>query len=405
MWGILFCAGLLVAGNSGDARTIGGTYEVATWPGFRKAAVSYTYDDNCSNQLKIAVPMFNEFGFKLTLFTATAPNGLTEPNWPALQAAADQGHEIASHAVTHSRLTELTDAALLSELKDSRDTIDAHITGAKCLTLAYPYGAYNNAVLAKTKQYYLAARDCYMSQIEASTPADFWKVKSVRCGSPTGVKTPDDFFSGWFEATAASGGWCVLLIHGIDDDGGASPLESTALRASLEYLAARTDTFWVATFMDGIRYIRERNTSLVKELANQGDSITLQVTNSLNDTIYNLPIMLRRPLPEGWPAANVSQNGRTVAAAIVTLDSVTYMVFDVVPDAGDVVLSKCPPAFAGLYGDWTRDGVVRMDDFSFFARLWLVHDCNVTAGADLNGDGAVNWYEFGVLAESWRYVP
>jgi peptidoglycan/xylan/chitin deacetylase (PgdA/CDA1 family) len=400
---VLFCAGLLVPGNSGYARTIDALYEVGTWPGFRQAAVSYTYDDNCANQIKIALPMFNEFGFKMTLFTATNPIGLTEPNWLALQAAAAQGHEIASHAVSHLRLNTLTMAEQTSELKDSRDAIDAHIPGAKCLTMAYPYCVPGNPLL--TPQYYIAARVCQVqNQIEASTPADFYQVKAIVCGIAGALKTPDNF-SAKFEAAAAAGGWCVLLIHGIDDDGGASPLESTSLRASLEYLAARTDTFWVATFVDAVRYIRERNTVSVKESSNQGASITLQVTNILNDTIYDLPVTLRRPLPAGWPAANVSQNGRIAAASVVTIDSVKYMVFDVLPDAGDVVLSKCPPAFAGLYGDWTGDGVVRMDDLSSFLRLWLVHDCNVTAGADLNNDCTVNLYELDVLSENWRYVP
>jgi len=459
------------------ARTIDPPYEVGTWPGFRQAAISYTFDDGCSNQFAIALPMFNELGFKLTLFTVTN----WSPNWTALQKAASQGHEIASHTVTHPSLSGMTLANQTTELKNSKDAIDAHIMGAKCLTLAYPYCVPSN--LALTKQYYIAARHC-QGQIEPSTPKDFYQISSIICGTQGSLKTAANF-SSRFETTAASKGWCVLLIHGIDNDGGYSPLASTVLWASLEYLNARPDTFWVATFADAARYIMERNDVSVKESSNQGTSMTLQVTDTLDSTTYNCPVTLRRPLPAGWSTARVSQNGHTSAASVVTINSVQYMVFDAVPDAGDVVLSKCLPApvgltvtpgnatvaldwndsnesdwvgyhvyrsttsgsgysrltssplthsgyndanvphnttyyyvvtavdqdshesvysnevRGGLYGDWSGNGTVGMDDFSFFLRSWLVNDCNEAAGADLDENCIVNFYELAVLAENW----
>lgn len=337
---ILFCAALLSRGPVGYARTIDPPYEVGTWPGFRQAAISYTFDDGCSNQSAIALPMFNQFGFKMTLFTVTS----WSPNWTFLQTAAAQGHEVASHTVTHPSLSGMALADQTIELKDSKDAIESHIPDRKCLTLAYPYCVPSS--LALTTQYYIAARHCQGS-IEPSTPKDFYQISSIICGSAGSVTTAGDF-SVRFQSTANSNGWCVFLIHGIDNDGGYSPLSSVELRASLAYLIARTGTFWVATFADSVRYIRERNAVSVQESSNRGTSMTLRVTDTLDDAIYNLPVTLRRPLPPGWPAASVSQNGRTVAAAVVTVNSLTYTVFDAVPDAGDVILSKCPAAPAGL---------------------------------------------------------
>jgi hypothetical protein len=72
------------------------------------------------------------------------------------------------------------------------------------------------------------------------------------------------------------------------------------------------------------------------------------VRDTLDDAIYNLPVTLRRPLPTGWSAANVAQDSRTVAAMLVTVNSQAYLMFDAVPDAGDVVLSKCPAPPVGL---------------------------------------------------------
>ncbi len=54
-----------------------------------------------------------------------------------------------------------------------------------------------------------------------------------------------------------------------------------------------------------------------------------------------------------------------------------------------------------LYGDFTGDNKVDMNDLSYFTGFWLENDCNETAELDLNGDCIINFYEFSVLAENW----
>ena len=38
---------------------IAANYEVGAWKDFKTAAVSYTFDDNCSNQIPVAIPLFD----------------------------------------------------------------------------------------------------------------------------------------------------------------------------------------------------------------------------------------------------------------------------------------------------------------------------------------------------------
>lgn len=384
---ILILAAFLIAVNAGYSQTIAPPYQVGNWPGFRTAAVSYTFDDDCSNQLAIAVPMFNEFGYKLTLFTVTSWG----PNWTGLQNAANQGHEVASHTVTHPTLTPSNEVA---ELSNSKIAIEANVTGQKCVTIAYPYCV--PSTQSVTAQYYIAGRHC-QGYIEANTPANLYQISSLICGPQGSVQTAADF-NAKFVSVASTKGWCVFLIHGIDSDGGYSPLPSTTLRASIQYLDARRSTFWVQTFGNVVRYVQERNAVNVAESSNTGDSITLQATDTLDNTIYNYPLTIRRPLPAGWLAVKVSQNGQAVNASIVNVNSVKYVMFDVVPNGGDVVLSKT------LYGDFTGTNAVDMDDLAFFCDLWLASDCNETAAVDLDGDCMVDFYEFAFLAGNWLQV-
>ena len=317
------------------AGSVAAPYEIGTWEGFRPAAITYTFDDNLPNQYAIAVPMFHAAGFKMTLFTVVN-SWVGTFTWAQAQNAAAYGDEIASHTMTHPSLTTVSAAQLTNELANSQSNINVRITNELCVTLAYP-----NCVVPSetvTAQYYIAARICSGSLVP-STPSDFLQISSYILGN-TGPYTTGASINGLADNAVTAHAWCVYLIHALDGDNGYSPLPSTALQASVNYMSTNQNKFWVETFGNVVRYIQERNATSVAETSNSGKSITLQVTNNLNNPIYSYPITLRRPLPAGWPAATVAQNGKTVSAQFVTVNSTNYVMFDVVPNGGEVVLTK-----------------------------------------------------------------
>jgi len=322
----------------GHAGPVQAPYEIGTWEGFRSAAVSFTFDDDLPNQYAKAVPMFNAVGFKLTLFTVTS----WLSTWSDVQYAASCGHEIASHTVTHPQLSLLSLAKQTNELADSQIAINANVTNQSCVTLAYPNCVEGNVAL--TTAYYIAARGCSGSLVP-STPPDFMNISSFVCGSAGSIQTPAQFNT---EANTAAGSksWCVFLIHALDNDNGYSPLPSATLQASVNFFNTNRSKFWVETFGNVVRYIRERNASAVAETSSSGNTITVQVTNNLSTTIYNYPITLRRPLPAGWAAATAWQNSRPIRVQPVTITNTNYIMFDVVPNAGDVVLARSVPPFS-----------------------------------------------------------
>jgi rhamnogalacturonan endolyase len=62
---------------------------------------------------------------------------------------------------------------------------------------------------------------------------------------------------------------------------------------------------------------------------------------------------------------------------------------------------RFPEQELGLYGDFTGDDIVDMNDIPYFTDFWLDDDCNETAELDLNDDCIINFYEFSALAENW----
>ncbi len=305
-------------------------YEVGTWQGFTKTAINFTFDDGTSDHYTQVIPLFNEFDLKATFFLVTSWN----PNWSAFKSAADQGHEIASHTVSHVNFSQVDLETENTQLKNSKDTIESRIPGQKCLTLAYPYCVKGEDTICS--KYYIAARGC-QGFMEPKTPGDFLNVSALTAGS-LGINTVKSFKT-TFENAAKTNNWCVFMIHATNGTS-YSPLSIDTLRKSLVYLSVRLSKFWVTTFKNAALYAKERNAVNVAEESDSDTLKILSVTDNLDDSIFNYPLTIRRPLPADWPSADVTQDSVPVFSRIVQIDSTVFLMFDVVPDGGQVLLAK-----------------------------------------------------------------
>ena len=318
----LFIAVWMASFTHGSSQVAPG-YEVATWYQFKKAAVTYTFDDNTPKQLTVAIPIFDTYNFKATLFPVTD----WKPDWAGMQSASDRGHEVASHTLSHPHLDALSPADQENELKTSQSIINSKIAHARCLTIAYPFCAPSDKNL--TRKYFIAGRIC-SGMIEKSTPQDFYRISALTAGSLGPYKLAADFNKIVSEAKD-QGGWCVFMIHGIDDDGGYSPLQSKELNAHLAFVSAHPDDYWVATFLNAVKYIRERNALSVNETAVKRKSLKITITDTLDHEIYNLPVTLRRELPAHWKNAQVYAGGKTLFSSMTSEGTKRFVVFDVTP--------------------------------------------------------------------------
>ena len=328
---ILFFTGLFT-GSSLSAQKVAYPYKIGLWQGFKQAAVSYTFDDDCNGQLQVAVPLFDRHGFKVTLFTVTN----CYPDWKGLQTAANNGHEIASHTVNHPSLDSISYSGQTMEYRDSKDTIESRIKGQKCVTIAYPYCSCGDSMLCS--EYYIAARSCD-GFMEPSTPPNFMCISSVGCGEDGQVKTAEEF-NAKLESALPTNSWCVFMMHGIDNDKGFSPLNSNELASHLDYVDANRSKYWVSTFGNVTRYIKERNAASLTVLRESLKKIKLQFSDSLENSIYNFPLTIRRPLPKGWKGARVQQGAVKLPIQFVRMNLTHYIQFDAIPNGGIITINK-----------------------------------------------------------------
>lgn len=308
------------------------TWEIATWKNFNESAISHTWDDTTAKQLSIAMPIYDEFDFKMTFFVAD----VWTPDWTGLKKASNNGHEIAAHTLTHTSFNEQTIEEIEEELADSKEVINTQMGNTNCIAFAYPFCNSENYNL--TEDYYIAARGC-SGQIVSNTPTDFMNISSFVCGTEGANQTASDFNTIANNA-ANQNGWGVYLFHGIDNDGGWSPIESGELKEHLEYLDVNKDKFWVDTFVNVVKYIKEREEAIISEVDMNETIISAMLTDALNDEIYNYPLTIRKEVPLSWSNISVKQNGNVINFTTETVASKKYITLNAVPDAGEIQIIK-----------------------------------------------------------------
>jgi peptidoglycan/xylan/chitin deacetylase (PgdA/CDA1 family) len=129
--------------------------------------VAVTFDDAFRSVLELARPILDRFGMPATMFAPTAFVGTERPmawpgidawldgpysselvplSWEELRELSDAGWEIGSHSCTHPRLTQLDDAELEQELRESKEECERQLA-PPCTSIAYPYGDVDERVV------------------------------------------------------------------------------------------------------------------------------------------------------------------------------------------------------------------------------------------------------------------
>ena len=127
------------------------------WNG-KKKALTFSYDDGVQTDKRL-IEILDRYGMKGTFNVSSAlldeqkgwnewQRGIRVTYIDASQAPqVYRDHEIAVHAAHHLDLTTLSEAELKAEIDGDKAALEA-LFGREIVGMAYPYGAYNEAVLA-----------------------------------------------------------------------------------------------------------------------------------------------------------------------------------------------------------------------------------------------------------------
>ena len=309
--------------------------EIATWAGFRKAAVSFTFDDGPQSDVGVALPMFDKYGYKATFNIVTGwVGGQGMISWDGVKQLASSGHEIASHSDSHPNGQPMPG----NEIASSKQTLNSKVQQKYgCITLAYPNC--DTPGDSQVLQNYVVGRICNGSwkggsDIMGKDGPNNWAAVSALM---TGNQGTSDF-KGNMQKAVQQGGWVAFLTHGFTTgtNGYAtySPTDASTMEGALQYAQQNDKDIWVAPMGHVAMYIKERKASKA-EVSNSGSTTTVKLTHNIKDNIsnYDYPLSLR--VKYSGSTANVTQAGAKLESKI----DGGYVYFDAVPNAGEIVIA------------------------------------------------------------------
>lgn len=244
------------------------------WPNGAKAAVNLAYDDSLNSQLDIAIPQLDKYGFKgsfyLRLDAPTLKNRLNE--W---RQAAANGHELGNHTIYHpcrgskpNREWVIPyhdlDTYKLDEIHqeiDLANTLLHAIDGRTERTYTLPCGD----TLADGKDYVAGIKDKFLGiKVVGGSVPDTMQAYDM---GDTGVWAPSeqtaDQLIDFVKQAKQKGTMANFTFHGIGGDYLTTSAE--AHEALLAYLAKNKSDYWVATFADISRYVRQQQAKSAHE--------------------------------------------------------------------------------------------------------------------------------------------
>ena len=309
--------------------------EIATWAGFRKAATSFTFDDNAPNHVTHAAPAFDEYGYKATFNLVVNWN----PDWSGFQKMADNGHEIASHSNTHGQ-------NMSGEEASSKKSIEGKIK-QKYGTITVAYPNCNVPGMDALKANYIAGRICGNGQevMGKDGPSDWFRVPAHMTGS-TGSFNNTNAFTGAMQQAIQKGGWVMFLTHGFSNAGNNgnanySPTDLNAIKGALKWANQNDKDIWVAPMGFVAMYIKERKASKIEpQDGGAANTMTFELKHNIADNIskYDYPLSIK--VKTDWSNVEVTQDG----AALESKVDGGYVYFDAVPNAGKIVVKNAAAA-------------------------------------------------------------
>lgn len=163
-----------------------------------RRAVVITIDDGYSDNAEVALPILRRHGFAASVFLVSerldAGNdwdvegdvaGRPTLSREQLEQMRESGISFGAHTRTHCALTEAGEAELATELRGSREDLEATL-GESVETLTYPYGLHDDRVVEATREAGFTAA-CTVEAVPARSGDDPLRIPRIEI---TGTDSP-----------------------------------------------------------------------------------------------------------------------------------------------------------------------------------------------------------------------
>jgi peptidoglycan/xylan/chitin deacetylase (PgdA/CDA1 family) len=286
----------------------------------------------------------NNGDFKPDTATSRVRSSENVLTWDMIKTYVSQGHEFASHMVTHPYMAALDEVNIMYELEKSREEILNQLGPKYTFSAECPYGTEDERAMEYAHRVYPALRNRMPEKflLELNRPSRKSPVSNsmeyVQWQRGATTKTPMPMMKAWVDTTAARENiWLVLVIHGVEGIGWEA-LTSQSIDEYFSYIKSKENDLWVATFADATKYMRERMNAEVKTSDSKG-KIIVSLTHPLDKSMYDLPVTLKTYVSPDWKEVVVKQGNETKKIRTQLKGKETYVLYQAVPNSGNIEIS------------------------------------------------------------------
>jgi peptidoglycan/xylan/chitin deacetylase (PgdA/CDA1 family) len=186
-----------------------------------RGILTLTFDDGYLNQYEMAYPILERYGYRGVVYVIT---GLVGGLWEGrdlmglshLRELVSKGWEVGSHTYSHPRLNILAPDSVERELESSKDWLTRH--GFRPLSLAYPFGLYNDAVKNIASRIYRYSRttdEGLNELVESSAELRVCRLYEDPYARTEGRQDPVERCLAMVRRAREGDKWAIAMIHGV----------------------------------------------------------------------------------------------------------------------------------------------------------------------------------------------
>ena len=166
----------------------------------------------------------------------------------------------------------------------------------------------------------------------------------------------------------------------------------------------QSGNIWEDTVGNVTRYVDSRKAATITYDSNSSAAIQLRVNDSLDNSLFNVPLTINTVIPADWAASlSITDNGQpvTFTTYVDSGSGATYASYDVIADGSAIVLSHNSGNHTVTPGDYNSDGIVDSADYTIW-RNTLGSTSNLAADGD--GDGVVGAGDYNVWVQHFGWT-
>jgi len=252
----------------------------------------------------------------------------------------------------------ITQGTILYEIYQARELINQRLANQKCITMSYPFADHNLLIDSLTSLFYESARaDGDFSNTSSLTNEQWFALSAVEVLFNEPRNSLDDdleelqFIQDWIDSLILKEEWGILLGHevvpqdslpGLIAAGTWHPFTNEWFTVLVEWLLNKSNNndVWVETIANVTRYIKERDDYVYSILTYNETQIKFNISDNLDNEIYNYPLSVFIKVPQSWEFALMIQGETIDTLNVFTNDSGKVVLANIIPDGGVVSLFK-----------------------------------------------------------------